>query len=67
MIKENIQAANFGKKPYATPQMKAYQVKPASIICTSGNASTESLTEETYDWGSSSVKEQRNYSNSVTW
>jgi len=25
------------KKHYETPKMKAYQVKPASIICVSGN------------------------------
>jgi len=55
------------KKIYRKPEMKAYQVKPASIICTSGQASTESLQEEEYSWGSSSVKEQRDYSNSVKW
>jgi len=32
MIEQTIQAADFQKKPYAMPQMKAYQVKHASII-----------------------------------
>jgi len=38
------------KKKYEAPEMKAYQVKPASIICTSGTASTELLQEEEYEW-----------------
>jgi len=66
-MNKKVQATGFGKKSYAQPEMKVYQVKPASIICTSGNASTESLTEENYSWDGAGVKEQRNYSNSVTW
>ncbi len=38
------------KKKYEEPLMKAYQVKPMSIICTSGpasNASFEAYEQET--------------------
>ena len=39
------------KKFYEAPEMKVHQVKPASIICTSGTQSTtESLQEEEYTW-----------------
>ena len=38
------------KKKYEAPQMKAYQVKPASIICTSTQSTTEQLQEEPYTW-----------------
>jgi len=41
MNKQTIQASGFGKKTYAKPQMKAYQVKPSSIICTSGEQGTK--------------------------
>jgi len=40
------------KKTYVMPQMKAYQVKHASIICTSGSASQTSTQNEEYDTGS---------------
>jgi len=38
------------KKKYESPRMTAYQMKPASIIATSGQYSTESLTNEEYQW-----------------
>jgi len=41
------------KKKYEAPEMKAYQVKPASIICTSTlnlQNETEILVEEEYNW-----------------
>lgn len=34
------------KKKYEAPQMKAYQVKPASIICTSTQANFQSYEED---------------------
>jgi len=38
------------KKKYEAPKMKAHQVKPASIICTSAQTTTEQLQEEEYNW-----------------
>jgi len=39
------------KKHYQTPQMKAYQMKPQSIISTSETISTtEELTETDFTW-----------------
>jgi len=60
------------KKIYRKPEMKAYQVKTASIICTSGSlkqneASFEGYQDGTFSWDGGSVKEQRDYSNSVKW
>jgi len=40
------------KKKYESPRMTSYQMKPASIICTSGMQSTqnEPYGTETPDW-----------------
>lgn len=55
MIKQTIQAMAFGKKTYAKPQMKAYQVESDSIICASVAVKPSTQTEEyeeesTSDW-----------------
>jgi len=36
-----MKALDFKKKPYATPEIKVYQVKSANIIATSTRASNE--------------------------
>jgi len=45
MSTKNIQAAGFGKKAYAQPEMKVFEVKPAGIICTSDSKPTSSNEE----------------------
>lgn len=42
---KHLIASNCNKKPYATPEIQVYQMKPASIIATSG-------TTEEYETGS---------------
>jgi len=46
MSTKNIQAAGFGKKAYAQPEMKVFEVKPAGIICQSGTSATSTQNEE---------------------
>jgi len=49
MFKQTIQASGFGKKTYAKPQMKAYQVNAAAILAGSGTTpSTTSTQNEEY-------------------
>jgi len=43
-----MKALDFKKKPYATPEMKVYQVKSANIIATSTRANSN----EEYETGS---------------
>lgn len=52
MIKKTIKAWASTKKPYAAPQVEAYNVKPSTIMCTSpGNGSTEEYnTGDTSTW-----------------
>lgn len=52
MNKETIAAADFQRKPYAKPRIRVVKIKEADIICTSDKASTQSLDEEDFNWGS---------------
>jgi len=53
MTQETIQAADFEKKPYAAPEIRAYQVKVTNIIATSpssASANEEYGIGETTPW-----------------
>jgi len=45
-MNKTIQREDYVKKTYAKPQMKAYEVKPASIICASDNSTASTQNEE---------------------
>lgn len=49
---KHLIASNCNKKPYATPEIQVYQMKPASIIATSTRATQNEQYETgvTSDW-----------------
>jgi len=46
MNKETMQAFDFKKKPYATPEIQVYAVEDEDIICTSGDSGVATQNEE---------------------
>lgn len=50
MNKTTIPAAAFQKKTYAQPQIKVVEIESAELLSGSGDASTQSLDEEEFDW-----------------
>ena len=52
MKKTTILATDFQKKTYAQPQIKVVEIESAELLSGSGDASTQSLDEEDFNWGS---------------
>lgn len=43
-------AEDFGKKPYAKPEMELTEIRKVGIICASARVSDDYLTGDTSDW-----------------